>query len=327
MGHIGKIIDKAKRDPKTIVLPESGDERVLRAAGRISRERIAEIILLKEDTAPLPADLTTAKAVNPGNYEKLHLLVEEYKSRERAGISEEDAVKTLKEDPILFSAYMVRSGIAASFVAGATYSTRDVIRTSIRTFGVNRREKTVFGLFLVITQDKRLGEEGLFIFADCAAIPLPNARQLASIAASSADIMKRLFDAEPRVAFLSYSSHGSAEGESIDRMREAQSILKEKRPDILSDGELQLDAAVIPQVQSLKAPESPLKGRANILIFPDLNSANITYKAIERFGGGRAVGPVLMGLNNICSDLSRGVNTEDIVATVALTSVLVQRTL
>jgi len=226
-----------------------------------------------------------------------------------------------KKDPLYSAAMMVRNGAAHGFVAGANHMTKDVVRVAMKYLGIDHSVGVVSGAFLMEIEDCAYGEDGFFIFADCGVIPTPSPKQLARIAISSGSFLKSLFDIEPRIAFLSYSSKGSAEGESITRAREAVDIVKKKKPDFIVDGELQFDAAIIPEVQKRKAPASPLAGRANVLIFPNLDAGNITYKALERLGRARAIGPALLGLNRPCSDLSRGCSVDDIVASVALTVV------
>jgi len=276
MGRIAHVIELAKKNPKKIVLPEAYDERVVEAAKRIRKEKIADLI----------------------------------------------PVEPSAEGALFSAADMVRRGAADSFVAGATHLSKDVIRTAMQSFGVDRSMGVVSGVFIVEVEDCPYGEDGFFVFADCAVAPLPSPRQLARVALSSGDLLKNLFGKRPKIAFLTYSSHGSGEGESIDRARAALPIVREKRPDFVVDGELQLDAAIIPEVQKRKAPESPLAGQANVLIFPNLDAGNITYKAVERFGKAKAVGPILLGLNKVCSDLSRGCSVDDIVNVVALVSAL-----
>lgn len=240
-------------------------------------------------------------------------------------IAEIVPIEPLHEDALRSAALMVQRGMTDGFVAGAVYMSKDVIKAAMQSLGIDRSIGVVFGAFLMEMENSTYGADGFFIFADCAVIPLPSAKQLARIAISSGDLLKRLFNIEPRIAFLTYSSKGSAEGESIDRAREAVAKTREKRPDFIVDGELQLDAAIMPDMQKRKASDSPLEGRANVLIFPSLDAGNITYKAVERLGNARAIGPALLGLNKPCSDLSRGCSTDDIIETVALTSVLAQQ--
>ena len=279
MGKIEQIIERARKNPKRIVLPETDDERVIEAAKEIEAKKIAHLVSLE----------------------------------------------SLAESPLHSAATMVQRGMADGFVGGAAHMTKDVIRAAMQCLGINRSVGVVSGAFLMEIENCPYGEDGFFVFADCAVIPLPSPKKLARIAISSGDLLKNLFNIKPKIAFLTYSSHGSAEGESVDRARAAVPMVREKRPDFIVDGELQLDAAIIPDTQKRKAPNSPLKGEANVLIFPSLDAGNITYKAIERLGSAKAVGPTLLGLNKPCSDLSRGCSTEDIINTVALTAVLAQQ--
>jgi len=285
------------------VLPESDDERVSEAAKRIEEEGIARLVSTdeadKEKIARSFCEINQSK-----------------------GVTIDTARKALA-DPLYVAAMMVRLGTADSFVAGAAHTTREVIRTAMQCLGIDRAIGTVFGVFLVEIDSCPYGDNGFFIFADCAVIPTPSSKQLVRIGISSADLMDSLFKIMPSIAFLTYSSSGSADGESIDRARDAVAKIREKRPDLLVDGELQLDAAIIPDIQKRKAPDSPLKGRANILIFPNLDAGNITYKAVERLGNARAIGPTFVGFKKPCGDLSRGCSVDDIVANVALTSVRV----
>lgn len=303
MGRIDYLIESAKENPKRIVLPETDDERVSEAARRIEEEGIARLVSTEE------ADKETiARSFSEIDQDK--------------GMSVE-AARDAVESPLYMAAMMARLGLADSFVAGAVHTTRDVIKAAMRCIGIDRSIGSVFGAFLVEIDDRPYGEDGFFIFADCAVIPSPSSKQLARIGIASAGLMYNLFNIPPSIAFLTYSSSGSADGESIERAKDAVVKMREKRPDLLVDGELQLDAAIIPDIQKRKAPDSPLKGRANILIFPNLDAGNITYKAVERLGGARAIGPTLVGFKKPCGDLSRGCSVDDIVANVALTSVRV----
>ncbi len=323
MGGIDFIIEKARRSrpKKKIVLPEVNDERVIEAAQEIKRQGIAELLFVGE--AGNISELNTlGKVIAPAADSDAERIAEAfYESRKHKGMAPDEAKSIICKNPLYYAAMMVRLGMADGFVAGASNTTRDVIRAAMHSIGIDRSTGIVFGVFVIEVDRTVYGSEGLFIFADCAVIPLPTPKQLARIAISSSDLLNRLYGIEPKVAFLTYSSKGSAEGESIDRARKAVALVKEKRPGLAVDGELQLDAAIIPDIQRRKAPDSPLAGRANVLIFPSLDAGNITYKAVEKLGGARAVGPTIMGLKKPCSDLSRGCRTEDIIATIALTVV------
>lgn len=306
MTKIESLIERAKKNPKRIALPELDDERVRRAAKRITSEKIAEL-------------------VDPSECSEIDKIAKNfYELRKHKGITEDEAKETVVNDPLYLAAMMTRMGIVDGFVAGASHMTKDVIKTAVHCIDIDRSSGIISGAFLMEAERSGYGASGLFVFADCAVIPCPSVKQLARIAISSSDLLKTLFGIEPKIAFLTYSTRGSAEGESIDRAREAVAKVKEKRPDLTVDGELQLDAAIIPEVCRRKSPDSPLKGEANILIFPNLDAGNITYKAVERLGGVKAVGPALLGLTKPCSDLSRGCSADDIVNAVALTVVRAQ---
>lgn len=306
MTRIESLIERAKKNPKRIVLPEMDDERVLAAAKRITAERIAEVI-------------------NPLECSGIDEIAKDfYELRKHKGITEDDARNIITNDPLYLTAMMTRMGIVDGFVAGASHMTKDVIRAAIHCIDIERSSGVISGAFIVESERPDYGADGLFVFADCAVIPMPSAKQLARIAVSSGDLLKSLFAIQPKIAFLTYSSKGSGEGESIDRAREAVFKVKEKRPDFMVDGELQLDAAIVPEICRRKSPDSPLKGEANVLIFPNLDAGNITYKAVERLCGAKAVGPSLLGLTKPLSDLSRGCSVDDIVNAVALTVVRAQ---
>ncbi len=309
MTKIESLIERAKKNPKRIVLPETNDERVIKAVKRIVSEKIAETVLI--DT--------------PAKYPRIDEIAQKYyELKKHKGISEADAKEAVLNDPLLLGFMMTRLGIADGIVAGASHTTRDVIRAAIGCLEIDRSAGIVSGAFIMERADSPYGASGLFIFSDCAVTPIPSAKQLTRIAILSSDFLKQLFGIQPKIAFLTYSSKGSAEGESVDRALEAVEKVKEKRPDLLVDGELQFDAAIVPEIAKSKAPDSPLKGGANVLIFPSLDAGNITYKAVERLGGVKAVGPSLLGFTKPASDLSRGCSTDDIVNTVALTVVRAQ---
>ncbi len=300
------IREKAKSRQKTIVLPEMEDSRIREAAEIINKEGIARVLLLgKGNLAPEKSE----------KYAQLY-----YESRRYKGISPEEAKKVL-QDPLYYAAMMTYSGDSDGFVAGASHATPDVARAAIQCLGVDERTSVASSCFLMEIPDCAYGENGAFIFADCGIVPEPNPRQLACIAISNADLMQRLLNIIPRVALLSYSTKGSARGRAIDKISDALSLAKQMRPDILIDGELQVDAAIVPEVAEIKYPDSLLKGRANVLIFPTLEAGNIGYKLVQRLAKARAIGPLMVGLNKPCSDLSRGCSVDDIVDCVAVTAV------
>ena len=312
------IKSKARELKKTIVLPESHDERVLKAAEILTKENIASVITLgKEDTIrkdaeKLDVDLTGVRIIDPSISDKLSDFTNIYFNlRKHKGIKIEQARETIARD-LFFGAMMVREKMADGSVAGSTASTADVMRAGIQCVGIPEGISIVSSFFLMILPDKT------FSFADCAVVPNPDAKQLADIAISTADNHRKLTEQEPFVAMLSFSTKGSATHEDVDKVIESTKIVKKKRPDIKIDGELQFDAAIIESIGQRKASGSTVAGRANVLIFPDLDAGNIGYKIAQRLGGAEAIGPLVQGLNKPCFDLSRGCSVEDIVNTAAI---------
>lgn len=305
MDIINIIRQRAKAKNKLIVLPEAQDSRVSQAAGIIAKEGLARVVLIGPDS--LEPDKQNAYAAAY------------YELRKHKGLSPDDAKKAL-QSPLYYAAMMVRAGDADGFVAGASHTTPDVARSAIQCLGVDEAINIASSCFVMLVPDCPYGEEGAFIFSDCGIVPEPNSRQLACIAVANARLMQKIFGIAARVALLSYSTKGSAKGKQIERIREALSIAKQMDSSLLIDGELQVDAAIIPEVARIKCPESLLGGRANVLIFPSLEAGNIGYKLVQRLGKARAVGPLIVGLNKPCSDLSRGCSAEDVVDAVALTA-------
>ncbi|MFH1655837.1 MAG: phosphate acetyltransferase [Candidatus Omnitrophota bacterium] len=303
---INKIRSKAKTLGKTIILPEAQDERVRIAAEKIKKESIANLILLDKNN------------LEKGKIDKFSQ--EFYELRKHKQITKEEALKTVSH-PVYYAAMMIRSGEADGFVAGANHTTPDVARAAIYCLGVDKRFGTISSCFIMIFADKNLGEKGTFLFADCGIVPDPSAKQLSSIAISTAELGKSILGVEPRIAMLSYSTKGSAKGEFVDKVREATQLVKDSNPDLIVDGELQADSAIIPEIAQIKNPQGIIKGDANILIFPDLEAGNIGYKLVNRLAKARAVGPIVLGLNKPCSDLSRGCSVDDIIDCVAITAI------
>jgi len=303
---VAKIRERARKKFKTIALPEMEDKRVREAAQIIKKEGLAKVLLFG------PEELESDKQ------EKYAL--QYYELRKAKGISVDGARETLK-NPLYYAAMMTRLGDIDGFVAGASHTTPDVARAAIQCVGLDEKISIASSCFIMNVPDCLFGEAGAFIFADCGIVPEPNSRQLACIAISNAELVQKVFGITPKVALLSYSTKGSAKGRNVDKIVEALSLAKEMQPDLLIDGELQLDAAIIPEVAGIKCPDSLLAGRANVLIFPDLEAGNIGYKLVQRLAKARAVGPLLVGLNKPCSDLSRGCSAEDIVDCVAATAV------
>jgi phosphate acetyltransferase len=243
-----------------------------------------------------------------------------FQLRQHKGISRDEARQTVL-NPVFYGALLVREGAADGFVAGAATTTPDVAKAALYCLGVDRRIATISSCFIMTIPNCRYGDGGVFIFADCGIIPDPTTRQLAQIAIASAELGHKVLGMTPRVAMLSYSTKGSAGGRFVERIREATVLLKELAPDLVVDGELQVDAAIVPEVAKFKFPDSPIQGNANILVFPNLEAGNIAYKLVERLTGGRALGPLLLGLVKPCSDLSRGCGWEDVVDCAAVTAI------
>ena len=308
MNLVEKIKAKARANVKRIALPEGDEPRTVAAAKIVKEEGLAEPILLtRESVAADSARLARYAAAL-------------YELRKAKGVTEEKAAE-LVADPMYFGMMMVKEGDADGLVSGAVHSTGDMLRPALQIIKTAPGMKLVSSSFLMECPNKSLGEDGLLVYADCVVNPCPNAEELANIAVAAADTARRLCGvAEPRVAMLSFSTKGSASHELVDKMREATRIAHELAPDLLLDGELQYDAALVPEVGALKAPGSPVAGRANVLIFPDLQAGNIGYKITQRVGGANCFA-VLQGLAKPCNDLSRGCSVEDIVNTVAMTAV------
>ncbi|MGE5197974.1 MAG: phosphate acyltransferase [Deltaproteobacteria bacterium] len=309
MDTVRRIRERAKLKLKTIVLPEYHDERVVEASRIIKEEGIANPVLLSPDK------------IDPK--EKTRYIQEYFQMRRARGMDMETAGK-LFEDPLYYAAMMTREGKADGLVAGAAHTTSDMARASIQCFGVEERFSVACSCFIMVVPDCNYGADGTFIFADCGLIPDPNPRQLACVAIEAAELAGRILDLSARVAFLSYSTKGSAKGKSVDKIIEALALLKKMAPELQADGELQVDAAIVPEVARIKCPESPIKGESNVLIFPNLDAGNINYKLVQRLADARAIGPLILGLNKPCSDLSRGCSTEDVVDCAAVTAIRAQ---
>lgn len=326
---VQRLKEKARTLGKTIILPEVEDPRVLRAAEIILKEGIAKIALvgnendIKKEAAKLGVTLEDAIFYDPNNCATIDIMSEQLrKRREKKGMTFEAAKATLLSDPRFFAAMLVKQGRVDGMVAGSCSPTAHVLRAAILVIGPKEGLKTVSSSFVMVTKTPEFGENGVFIYSDCGVIPNPTALQLADIAISSAEKARLTAGIkEPRVAFLSFSTMGSADGESVTKVREAIEILKTRNVDFEFDGEMQLDAAIIPEVAASKAPKSKVAGKANVLIFPDLNAGNIAYKITQRLAGAKALGPLIQGLDSPVHDLSRGCSVEDIVEVVALTAV------
>lgn len=326
MSFIENIKERARKSLKTIVLPESTDIRVLEAARKVTDEGFARVILIgnREELQKIAGDINIADitVVDPKINEKTEEYVQTfYELRKAKGMTEEKARETM-QNPIYYGTMMIKQGDADGLVSGSICSTADTLRPSLQIVKTAPGVKLVSSFFVMQVPNCELGENGLFLFSDCGLNVNPNAEELAEIAISSADTWKKLFGTEPRVAMLSYSTMGSAPLVPMtEKVIEATKIVKERCPDLLVDGEMQLDASIVPSVAAKKAPESKVAGKANILIFPDLNAGNIGYKLVERLAKAEAYGPVTQGIARPVNDLSRGCKADDIVGVVAITAV------
>ncbi len=327
MKLIDKIIARAKSDKQRIVLPESMEERTLTAANSLIEDGVAEIVLIgnaieiKEKAKSLNlTNIAKATIVDPTEHDKrdeyINLLIE---LRKHKGMTAEKA-EQLVEDPLYLSCLMIKNGDADGEIAGAENTTGNVLRPALQIIKTQPGIRVVSGAFLMFTQLPELGEDGVLLLADCAVMPNPDATELAQIAVSSAQTWSALMKDEPRVAMLSFSTKGSAQNEMVDKVVEATKIAKEIDANLLIDGELQADAAIVPSVSNSKAPGSVLEGKANVLVFPSLEAGNIAYKLVQRLGNAEAIGPILQGMAAPVNDLSRGCSVEDIYRMVAVTA-------
>lgn len=323
---IDTLIDRAKADKKTIVLPEGNDERILEAAQETLSQGIANIIILgdADEIAAKGYNLEGATIIDPATSDKQEEFAELlYELRKAKGMTPEEA-KELVKDPIHFAVLMVKSGLCDGLVGGACHATIKILSPSLKIIKTAPGEPMVSSFFIMDVPGSEFGENGLFLFADCALEIQPTSEKLAHIANQTDKSFKRLIGDDPRIALLSHSSHGSAVNDDSTKVVKAVEYIRENYPDIVADGELQLDAAIVPELGASKAPNSPVAGKANVLIFPDLDAANIGYKLVQRLGGAKAYGPVLQGLAAPVNDLSRGCTAEDVVGVIAITCVQAQ---
>lgn len=330
MDLMKKIYQMAQNDKRKIVLPEGDEERTLKASQEITEKGLANVILvgdentIKTKAAELGVNLEGIEIADPMTHAKRAEYINAfYELRKNKGMTEEKAEKIVS-DPLYFGTMMLKVGEVEGLVSGAVHTTGDLLRPGLQIIKTAPGINVVSSFFLMSVPNCEYGEDGLLLFGDCAVNPNPTAEQLASIAISTAENAKSLAGIDPKVAMLSFSTMGSAEHELVDKVRTATAMAKEARPDLDIDGELQLDAAIVPKVATQKAPNSKVAGNANVLVFPDLQAGNIGYKLVQRFAKAEAVGPICQGFAKPINDLSRGCSVEDIVNVVAITAVQAQ---
>lgn len=331
MSFIEQIKQRAKQEIKTIVLPEATDVRILEAAEMIKNEGYAKVILIgnEEEVRKLAKerniDIGETKIIDPAvSTETARYSKELYELRKSKGMTEEQAEKLVLE-PVYFGMMMVKLNEADGLVSGAAHSTSDTLRPALQILKTAPGTKLVSAFFVMVVPDCKYGENGTFIFADSGLNEEPDSEKLSEIAISSSKSFEQLVGTQPKVAMLSYSTYGSAHSASTEKVIEATKLVKEKEPNLLVDGELQLDAAIIPEVAEFKAKGSPLKGQANVLVFPDLGAGNIGYKLVQRLAKAEAYGPLCQGIAKPVNDLSRGCSSEDVAGVVAITAVQAQQ--
>ena len=327
MSFLGQVRKKALQANRRIVLPETNDERVIRAASQILKEGLAQVILVGNQEAIMHSakayevSLSGAKIVDPYNFERFNDYVNKLvELRAKKGMTPEEAKKILLNNPTFFGAMLVKMGDADGMVSGSASPTANVLRAAIQVIGTQPGVKTVSSVFIMeLSQFKDLFGS-ILVFGDCSVIPVPTSEQLADIATSAAETAVKIAGINPRVALLTFSTKGSAKHECVDRVIEAGRILRERKVKFRFDDELQADAALVKSVGEIKAPLSDVSGNANVLIFPSLSAGNIGYKLVQRLAGANAYGPIIQGLNAPVNDLSRGCSVEDIVVLTAITS-------
>lgn len=329
MDFLSTMKAKAKADKKVIVLPEAYEKRNLEAAAECLKEELADIILIGKKDKIMEAagsfDVSKAIFVDPETYDRMDEMVAGLaEARKSKGMTLEEARKILMDDSLFVAVMLVKMGVADGMVSGAIHSTADTLRPALQILKTAPGTELVSSFFIMVTKTPQYGDDGILLFADCALNQNPNPAELACIAGDSAKSYNAFIGKEARVAMLSHSTMGSAKHADVTKVVDAVKIAKEKYPDLKLDGEIQLDAAIVKEVGELKAPNSTVAGKANVLVFPDIDAGNIGYKLVQRFGNAEAFGPILQGIAKPVNDLSRGCSANDIVAVVALTSVQAQ---
>ena len=331
MSFIEQIKERARKEIKTIILPEAVDKRVLEAAKIVKEQGYAKVILIGEEEKVRETakqnniDIEGTELIDPAKSERTEKYAKElYELRKAKGMTEEQA-KELVLDPTYYGMMMVKLNEADGLVSGAIHSTSDTLRPALQILKTAEGTKLVSAFFVMVVPECEYGENGVFIFADSGLNEEPDAEALSEIAISSSKSFKQLIGEEPKVAMLSYSTHGSANSASTQKVIQATELAKQKQPELIIDGELQLDAAIIPEVAELKTKGSPVNGQANVLIFPDLGAGNIGYKLVQRLAKAEAYGPLCQGIAKPVNDLSRGCSSEDIAGVVAITAVQAQK--